>query len=45
MEVLATVDRKIVGVQYKNQMAFAFHPELDNDTRIHEKFAAMVRDK
>ena len=45
VEVLATVDGKIVGVQYKNQMAFAFHPELDNDTRIHEKFAAMVRDK
>ena len=45
VEVLATVDGKIVGVQYKNQMAFAFHPELDNDTRIHEKVAAMVRDK
>ena len=45
VEVLTTVDGKIVGVQYKNQMAFAFHPELDNDTRIHEKFAAMVRDK
>ena len=45
VEVLATVDGKIVGVQYKNQMAFAFHPELDNDTRIHEKFVAMVRDK
>ena len=45
VEVLATVDGKIVGVQYKNQMAFAFHPELDNDTRIHEKFIAMVRDK
>ena len=45
VEVLATVDGKIVGVQYKNQMAFAFHPELDDDTRIHEKFAAMVRDK
>ena len=45
VEVLATVDGKIVGVQYKNQMAFAFHPELDNDTRIHEKFAEMIRDK
>lgn len=45
VEVLATVDGKIVGVQYKNQMAFAFHPELDDDTRIHEKFAEMIRDK
>ena len=45
VEVLATVDGKIVGVQYKNQMAFAFHPELDDDTRIHKKFAEMVHDK
>ena len=35
----------LTEAQYKNQMAFAFHPELDNDTRIHEKFVAMVRDK
>ena len=43
VEVLATVDGKIVGVQYKNQMAFAFHPELDQDTRIHEAFLGMIR--
>ena len=43
VEVLAEVDEKIVGVQYKNQLAFAFHPELDEDTRIHEKFLKLIK--
>lgn len=38
VEVLAVVDDKIVGVKYKNQLAFSFHPELDDDMRIHEAF-------
>lgn len=38
VKVLATVDDKIVGVQYNNQLAFAFHPELDEDKRIHKAF-------
>ena len=37
------VDEKIVGVQYQNQLAFAFHPELDEDTRIHEKFLKLIK--
>ena len=41
--VLASVEDRIVGVQYKNQLAFAFHPELDEDTRIHKKFLEIVR--
>lgn len=41
-EILASVDDRIVGVRYKNQMAFAFHPELDDDTRIHEKFLSIT---
>ena len=41
--LLASVEDRIVGVQYKNQLAFAFHPELDEDTRIHEKFLEIVR--
>lgn len=41
VEVLATVDEKIVGVKYKNQLAFAFHPELDSDMRIHRYFLKM----
>lgn len=43
VEVLAEVDEKIVGVQYQNQLAFAFHPELDEDTRIHEKFLKLIK--
>lgn len=42
VEVLATVNEKIVGVKYKNQLAFAFHPELDNDTRIHQEFIKLI---
>lgn len=38
VEILATVDSHIVAVRYKNQTALAFHPELGNDTRIHEAF-------
>lgn len=38
VKVLARVDENIVGVEYGNQMAFAFHPELDEDFEIHEKF-------
>ena len=42
-EILSIVENRIVGVKYKNQMAFAFHPELDQDTRIHETFLGMIR--
>ncbi len=38
VDVLATVDEKIVGVRYKNQVAFAFHPELDDNLSIHKMF-------
>ena len=41
--ILSIVENRIVGVKYKNQMAFAFHPELDQDTRIHETFLGMIR--
>lgn len=41
-EILCNVESKIVGVKYKNQMGFAFHPELDADTRIHEAFLSMI---
>ena len=42
VHVLAEYDGKIVGVQYKNQIGLAFHPELDDDTRIHERFLEMI---
>lgn len=42
VEILAEVDGKIVGVRYGNQFAYAFHPELDEDTRIHEMFLQTI---
>ncbi len=42
VHVLAEYNGKIVGVQYKNQIGLAFHPELDDDTRIHERFLEMI---
>lgn len=46
VEVLATVDEKIVAAKYKNQLALAFHPELDIETSqiIHKKFLALCAD-
>lgn len=41
-QILSIVQDRIVGVKYKNQMAFAFHPELDQDTRVHEAFLGMI---
>ena len=43
VEVLAAVDDKIVAARYKNQIGLAFHPELTDDTRIHEYFLSMVQ--
>lgn len=42
VEILATVDDKIVAVQYHHQLAMAFHPELSHDYRIHQYFLSMV---
>ena len=44
VKVLAEVDGNIVGVEYGKQMGFAFHPELDPDTRIHQAFLDCVKD-
>ena len=41
--VLASVEDRIVGVQYNNQLAFSFHPELDEDDRIHQLFLDTVK--
>lgn len=38
VEVLAEVDGHIVGVRYKKQTAYAFHPELDEDLKVYEAF-------
>lgn len=36
--ILARVDGRIVAVRYVNQIGIAFHPELDEDKRIHRMF-------
>lgn len=43
VQVLAQVDGNIVAAQYDRQLALAFHPELDDDTRIHEYFLKMCK--
>ena len=42
-KVIAIVDGNIVGVEYKNQIGLAFHPEMTNDNRIHEYFLKKVQ--
>ena len=42
VDVLATVNDKIVAVQYQNQIALAFHPELDDDFSIHRYFLSLI---
>ena len=42
VEILAEVEEKIVGVAYKNQLAFSFHPELTGNDKIHEKFLELI---
>ncbi|MDD1768353.1 MAG: pyridoxal 5'-phosphate synthase glutaminase subunit PdxT [Methanomassiliicoccales archaeon] len=41
-EVLAKHENKIVMARQNNLLALAFHPELSNDTRIHEMLLSLV---
>ena len=41
--VLAEVDGKAVAVKYKNQLALAFHPELDANLKIHRSFVELMQ--
>ncbi len=43
VEVLAEVDGHPVAARQGALMAIAFHPELGDDTRLHERFLADVR--
>ncbi len=45
VEVLATFEEKIVAVRQKNLLGLAFHPELTEDTRIHEFFLTRLRER
>ena len=38
VEVLNVTDGRITAVKYKNQLGFAFHPELTEDLRLHKMF-------
>ncbi len=38
VKILSKVNGNIVAVQYKNQLAMSFHPELCDDNRVHEYF-------
>ena len=40
-KALAKVDERIVAARQGNQLGVTFHPELDEDTRLHELFLQM----
>ncbi|WP_457590947.1 pyridoxal 5'-phosphate synthase glutaminase subunit PdxT [Geoglobus sp.] len=42
VEVLARFEDRIVAVRQKNVLGLAFHPELTDDTRIHEFFLSLI---
>ncbi|MCZ7398805.1 MAG: pyridoxal 5'-phosphate synthase glutaminase subunit PdxT [Candidatus Methanoperedens sp.] len=42
VEILSTYRGHIVAARQKNILALAFHPELTDDTRIHEYFLEMI---
>lgn len=42
VEILATVDGKIVAAKQKNQLVTSFHPELNNDLSVHRYFLKMA---
>lgn len=44
VEVLAVLDGHIVAARQGKQMVTSFHPELNEDVRIHQYFLDMVRD-
>lgn len=41
-EILATVEHQIVAVRYHNQLAVSFHPEVTENTSVHEFFLKMI---
>lgn len=42
VEILSVVDGNIVAVEYKNQLAMSFHPELTESAAIHRRFAERI---
>ncbi len=44
VEVLATLDEYIVAAKQDSVLALAFHPELTDDTRVHEYFISLAQE-
>ena len=42
VQILAKVNEQIVAVQYKNQLAISFHPELNSDLSLHKYFVENI---
>jgi len=38
VKILSRIEQGIVAVEHGKHMAFSFHPELGDDTRLHERF-------
>ena len=45
VEILAIVDNQIVAAQEKNMLVTSFHPELNDDVRLHQYFIEMCEEK
>lgn len=43
VEALAVVNKKTVAARQGNQLVTAFHPELNDDTSVHEYFLNMIK--
>lgn len=43
VKILATVNGNIVAVRENNMLAVSFHPELTNDTSVHEYFLDIIK--
>lgn len=42
VEILATYEGHIVGVQFEKQIGLAFHPEITTNTKVHEWFLSNI---
>ena len=42
VQILATLDNKIIAARQKNMLVTAFHPELTCDLRYHQYFLSMI---
>ncbi|MDD3192222.1 MAG: pyridoxal 5'-phosphate synthase glutaminase subunit PdxT [Bacilli bacterium] len=45
VEILSTVNNKIVAAKQNNQLVTAFHPELSENTFVHQFFINMIKNK